>query len=83
MKHWYDNWLDKPYAELDNQESIPPIITKSYRGSPSGATALFKADAIKLAKKGYYPTSTTWTPGVYSCGDFLGALILCSGYPLH
>jgi predicted Zn-ribbon and HTH transcriptional regulator len=57
--------------------SPPKIMVRSYRGSQEHATAIFRADAEKLAKQGYYPTSQTWAAGAYGCGAFILALLLC------
>ena len=56
----------------DNQ-----TIVKKYRGSEDDAFKEFKEDAERLALKGYYPTSQSFTPGNYGCGAFLFALLLC------
>ena len=53
------------------------MIIKTYRGSQERATALFQADAPKMAAQGYFPTSQSWAPGSYGCGSFLLALLLC------
>lgn len=53
------------------------IIVKTYKGNQSRAAELFQADAVKMAEKGYFPTSQNWAPGVYGCGSFLFALLLC------
>lgn len=52
-------------------------IVKTYKGSQQGAIAAFQADAAKMAKQGYYPTSQAWAPGSYGCGSFILALLLC------
>lgn len=51
-------------------------ITKTYKGSPTTAAALFQADAAEAAKGHYYPISQTYTPGSWGCGAFLIALLL-------
>jgi len=53
------------------------VVTKTFKGSPESATAAFQAHAAEMAEAGYYPTSQTWAPGTYGCGEFLIALILC------
>ena len=53
------------------------VIVKTYNGNQATATALFQADATKMAAQGYFPTSQTWAPGAYGCGAFLVALVLC------
>ncbi len=53
------------------------IAVVRYNGNQEQATALFQAAAPKMAIKGYYPESQTWTPGSYGCGSFILALLLC------
>lgn len=52
------------------------VIVKKYKGSRKKATAAFQADAEKMAKKGYSPTTQDWSQGSWSCGQFIFALIL-------
>lgn len=65
---------DLPDAHLIERKQI---VVKSYTGDQTTATALFQADAKRMAVDGYYPTSQTWVPGQYGCGAFLFALLLC------
>jgi hypothetical protein len=58
-------------------KTLDQVIIKTYTGSQAKATALYQADAVVMASKGYSPTSQSWAPGAYSGGDFLGALLLC------
>jgi hypothetical protein len=53
------------------------VIVTTYNGSEADATALFQADAVEMAAKGYFPTSQSYAPGSYGCATFLLALILC------
>jgi hypothetical protein len=59
-------------------ESQQQIIVKNYKGSQSNATAAFKQEASEMAAKNYFPTSQNWSPGSYSCGEFVFALLLCA-----
>ena len=54
-----------------------PVIIKNYRGSQAEATALFQADSVKMADRGYFPTSQSWAPGQWGARAFIGALLLC------
>ncbi len=51
-------------------------IVKYYFGREVDAKTLFRIDASKAAEKGYYPISEDWTPGEYSAGDFIIAVLL-------
>jgi hypothetical protein len=52
-------------------------IVKSYSGNQQQATNAYQLDAVKMADKGYAPTSQVWAPGSYGCGTFILALLLC------
>lgn len=54
-----------------------PVVIKWYRGDQTSATALFQADSIKMAAKGYFPVSQSWAPGQWGAGAFITALLLC------
>tara|TARA_B110000285_G_C14844627_1_gene477007 strand:+ start:11 stop:556 length:546 start_codon:yes stop_codon:yes gene_type:complete len=60
--------------KYNNREKV---IVKNYKGKQSDATSLFERDAIRMADKGYYPTSQSWAQGSYGCGSFIFALLLC------
>jgi hypothetical protein len=53
-----------------------PVIIKNYEGTQAEATALFQADSIKMAERGYFPTSQSWAPGQWGCGAFVVAVLL-------
>ena len=53
------------------------IITRSYIGNEYKAMGLYQKDATSLAVEGYFPISQIYTPGKWSLGDFIVALILC------
>lgn len=53
------------------------VIIKNYTGSQAEATALFQADAIKMAERGYFPTLQSWAPGQWEARAFVGAVLLC------
>jgi Uncharacterised protein family UPF0547 len=55
----------------------PQVVIKTYTGSQDWATALYRADSVKMAAQGYFPTSQTWAPGEWGCGAFLLAVLLC------
>jgi len=46
-------------------------VIKTYPGSRS-----FQADAIKMAEKGYFPTSQSWKQGEWSGGNYIVAVLL-------
>ena len=52
-------------------------VIKKYKGSQQAALDKFQTDSEKMAADGYRPTSQSWAPGAYGCGEFLLALILC------
>lgn len=54
----------------------PPILVRAYKGRPVDATKEFHKQAAEMAKHGYFPISQSYTPGSYSAGDFLVALLL-------
>ena len=58
-------------------ESPQKVVVKTYKGNESSALESFKADALQMAKRGYYPTSQSYAAGSYGCAAFLGALLLC------
>jgi len=64
-----DDW--QPFASTFN------IIAKTYRGRQEQATELFKKDSLTMATQGYSPTSQSYMPGSYGCGEFIIALLLC------
>ncbi len=53
------------------------VIIKSYHGKQDQAVYLFHADAARMAKQNYYPTSQNWVPGAYGFSDFFWAFVLC------
>lgn len=53
------------------------VRVRTYHGSQSQATKLFREDAKKLEAEGYFPTSQNWAAGSYGCGSFIVALLLC------
>lgn len=53
------------------------VVVKTYKGNEAAAMQKFQDDAAKMAAKGYFPTSQSWVPGAYGCGEFLIALLLC------
>jgi hypothetical protein len=53
-----------------------PVVVRTYKGSPESAARLFHAEAAEMAKQGYFPVSQSYTPGAYTCGEFLVALLL-------
>ncbi len=72
--------FSSPQYSMDYSEQMDskkPIIVRTYRGSQSSAVAQFRADAVRLAAQGYFPTSQSWAPGSYGCGCFIVAVLLC------
>ncbi len=59
-------------AEQEIIASRQPVIFRSYRSFDA-----FQRDAVSLGDAGYFPTSQSWTPGQWSAGQFLVALLLC------
>ncbi len=70
-------------SALDALEQYPrpaagqPTVVRRYSGDQAMATRLYEADAARLGRIGYRPTTVQWTPGQYSAAAFLVALILC------
>jgi zinc transporter ZupT len=52
-------------------------VIRTYTGRNDEPIEAFKADAVKLAARGYYPRSQVWVPGSYGAGEFILALLLC------
>jgi hypothetical protein len=52
-------------------------IVKTYKGKQQQAMEAYQADAAKMARQGYAPTSQVWAPGSYGCGSFIFAALLC------
>ena len=52
-------------------------IVKTYKGKQQQAMETYQADAAKMARQGYAPTSQVWAPGSYGCGSFIFAALLC------
>lgn len=71
-------WRSRHEAPAQEQPAEPSgrSFVRTYRGSAREAGAQFQRDAAALAAKGYVPTNQTYTPGVWSGGQFLLALIL-------
>lgn len=70
--------IPSPAAEVASRHSDKqPVIVVSYTGTQAEATAAFREDTIRMAERGYFPSSQTWIPGEYGCGSFLMALLLC------
>jgi hypothetical protein len=74
------------YAQIKTAESASlqkladqsQIIIKSYEGvSRAEIMSRYQADSIEMAVKRYFPTSQTWTPGQWSPGAFIVAVLLC------
>jgi len=53
------------------------FVIQQYKGDQATAMALFKADAVKMAEHGLFPTSQSWAPGQWGGGQFVIALLLC------
>ena len=51
-------------------------IVKTYKGKQQQAMETYQADAAKMARQGYAPTSQVWAPGSYGCGSFIFAALL-------
>lgn len=59
------------------QDEKPNTVVRAYTGKENRALELFRADAAKLAKDGYFPINQTYVPGSWGCGAFVIALLLC------
>lgn len=57
-------------------DAKPLVLVRTYRGSAESAAKTFHAQAVEMAKQGYFPISQSYTPGAYTCGEFLFALLL-------
>jgi hypothetical protein len=53
------------------------IIIKTYKGKQSQTAERFRADAIEMAARGFFPKVQSWAPGQWRGGDFLAAFLLC------
>ena len=62
---------------VKTEKKLQKVIVRNYKGTQSDATGNFKRDSVKMAEKGYYPTSQNWSPGSYGCWSFILALLLC------
>ena len=62
---------------IKTKSLIQKVIVKNYKGTQSDATRYFKRDSVKMAERGYYPTSQNWSSGSYGFGSFFIALLLC------
>ena len=47
-------------------ESLPPVLTRTYKGRPNEVEILRAVDAEALARRGYYPSSQTYLEGTWS-----------------
>jgi uncharacterized membrane protein len=75
-------WISRTYLSGEpgvprRGQKQPPTIVRSYRGTSESAARVFHSQAATMAEQGYYPVSQSYTPGAYSSGDFLFALLLC------
>jgi hypothetical protein len=57
-----DKFADQSQDIIQSQ-----VVIRTYTGSQEVATALFRADSIKLAAENYFPTSQSWAPGQWGC----------------
>lgn len=53
-----------------------PTVVREYRGSLAAATAAFEHEAPALAAAGYTPVREDYTPGSWSRGQYLLAILL-------
>lgn len=53
------------------------LVIRTYSGNQAQATARFKVDAAAMSAEGYFPTQQVWSPGQWSAGQFVVAVILC------
>lgn len=72
-----ENCLLPNKKKVKTEKKTQKVIVKNYKGTQSDATRYFKRDSVKMAEKGYYPTTQNWSPGSYGCGSFILALLLC------
>jgi Uncharacterised protein family UPF0547 len=63
--------------KIDTMDIKQNVVVRTYVGTQSTATAIFRRDAENMANQGYSPTSQNWAQGSYSSGAFIGALLLC------
>jgi len=64
-------------SEVKTEKKLQKLIVRNFKGTQIEATRNFKRDSVKMAEKGYYPTSQNWSPGSYGYGSFILALLLC------
>jgi uncharacterized membrane protein YeaQ/YmgE (transglycosylase-associated protein family) len=70
-------WQRRRKKRGDKLVDQGPVIIKNYTGSQAEATALFQADSVKMAERGYFPTSQSWAPGRWGFEAIVTALLLC------
>ena len=66
-----------PVAEPAGAVTAPSSVVKVYRGNQEQATSAFQNDAIQWQKRGYTPTTQTWSAGNWTGMQFFVALLLC------
>ena len=64
------------YGSVMPASSLPPVLTRTYRGKPHEVEDLRSVDAEALAKRGYFPSSLSYAPGEWSGGAWVLAVVL-------
>jgi hypothetical protein len=60
-----------------NVQMSHAIVVKRYTGNQIKAATAYEVDAEDMAGRGYVPISQSWSPGEWTGGNFLIALLLC------
>lgn len=71
---------DQSFARFDPGIQAPdlsPVVTRTYRGTPSEVEVLRSAEADLLAGQGYVQSSQSYLEGKWGFGSYLAALLLC------
>jgi hypothetical protein len=71
---------DQSFARFEpgtRDPDLPPVMTRTYRGTPSEGEVLRSAEADVLARHGYLQSSQSYVEGKWGFGSYLAALLLC------
>jgi hypothetical protein len=73
-------FTDQSFAPFDpgaRDPDLPPVMTRTYRGTPDEVEVLRSAEADVLARQGYVQSSQSYVEGRWNFGSYLAALLLC------
>jgi hypothetical protein len=71
-----DDQVGRAIKPAESADTPPSILIKTYTGKQGEATALFQADSIEMAAKGYFPTWQSWAPGEWTREAYVIAVLL-------